>query len=90
LQNEKIPQEVKSMIVFLTDGLPSSGEINGRDVRAQSGLRGKRNWSIEVRAQSGLHGERKWPLLMALFSLSSSLSLSQSFTFLPEGVDLGS
>eukprot|EP00092_Neocalanus_flemingeri_P014293 GFUD01015414.1.p1 GENE.GFUD01015414.1~~GFUD01015414.1.p1 ORF type:complete len:517 (-),score=118.77 GFUD01015414.1:118-1668(-) len=29
LQNEKLPQEVKSMIVFLTDGLPSVGETNG-------------------------------------------------------------
>ena len=33
LQNEKIPQEVKSMIVFLTDGLPSSGEINGDAIK---------------------------------------------------------
>jgi hypothetical protein len=36
-----------------------------------------------VRAQSGLRGKRKWPLLTVLFSLSL-LSLSQSFTFLPE------
>jgi hypothetical protein len=44
-------------------------------------------WSSEVRAQSGLHGKRKWPLLMALFSLSLlslSFSLSGLFTFLPE------
>jgi hypothetical protein len=37
----------------------------------------------------GLRGKRKWPLLMALFSLSSSSSSSHSLTFLPEGVDLG-
>ena len=34
------------------------------------------NWSSEVRAQSGLRGKRKWPLLTVLFSPLSLLSLS--------------
>eukprot|EP00092_Neocalanus_flemingeri_P031159 GFUD01033850.1.p1 GENE.GFUD01033850.1~~GFUD01033850.1.p1 ORF type:complete len:834 (-),score=234.91 GFUD01033850.1:1233-3734(-) len=34
LQNEKLPQEVKSMIVFLTDGLPSVGETNGVAIKS--------------------------------------------------------
>jgi len=29
IQSENLPKEVKSMIVFLTDGLPSTGEQNG-------------------------------------------------------------
>eukprot|EP00090_Calanus_glacialis_P003392 TRINITY_DN12511_c0_g1_i1.p1 TRINITY_DN12511_c0_g1~~TRINITY_DN12511_c0_g1_i1.p1 ORF type:complete len:876 (+),score=214.06 TRINITY_DN12511_c0_g1_i1:35-2662(+) len=33
LQNEKLPQNVKSMIIFLTDGLPSSGETNAEAIK---------------------------------------------------------
>ena len=33
LQNEKLPLEVKSMIVFLTDGLPSASVTNPSDIK---------------------------------------------------------
>ena len=33
LQNEKFPKDVKSMIIFLTDGLPSNGETNGEAIK---------------------------------------------------------
>ena len=33
LQNEKLPEDVKSMIIFLTDGLPSSGKTDGEAIR---------------------------------------------------------
>merc|ERR1719318_1936574 len=33
LQNEKLPEDVKSMIIFLTDGLPSSGETGGDAIK---------------------------------------------------------
>eukprot|EP00091_Calanus_sinicus_P023555 TRINITY_DN800_c0_g1_i6.p1 TRINITY_DN800_c0_g1~~TRINITY_DN800_c0_g1_i6.p1 ORF type:complete len:851 (-),score=229.46 TRINITY_DN800_c0_g1_i6:131-2683(-) len=33
LQNEKLPEDVKSMIIFLTDGLPSIGETNSEAIR---------------------------------------------------------
>merc|ERR1711892_650762 len=33
LQNEKLPQDVNSMIIFLTDGLPSSGETSSNAIK---------------------------------------------------------
>ena len=33
LQNEKLPKDVKSMITFLTYGLPSNAETNGEAIK---------------------------------------------------------
>merc|ERR1719318_1481097 len=33
LRNEKLPEDVNSMIIFLTDGLPSSGETNSEAIK---------------------------------------------------------